>query len=138
MIARILTLAALFWIPSSGADPVACELVDLTAAEGVIGAGSTRVDGGDEPSVCWYQNGASMLTVQVFDDTFFQAIVQAQTPADVGDEGRVSETDAGIVTVQFRKGEFSVTMMVRPNPRPEASLKDAMLGAARTAADRMP
>jgi hypothetical protein len=138
MIAQILTLTAALWVPSTGADPVACELVDLPAAEGVLGAGSMRIDGGDEPGICWYQNEASMLIVQVFDDTYFQAVRHGDTPADIGDEGRVSENDQGIVTIQFRKGENSLTITVRPNPKPDASLMDAMLAIARTAADRLP
>lgn len=138
MIAQVLTLAAGLWIPSSGADPVACELVDLAAAETLLGAGSMRVDTGDEPGVCWYQNQASLLIVQVFDDTYYQAVRHGDTPAEVGDEARVSETTEGVVTVQFLKGETSLTITLRPNRKPEASLKDAMLAVASTAADRLP
>lgn len=140
MIARILILAAPLSIPGPGADPVACELVDLPAAETVLDEGTINAGGDSEPSVCMYRDDrGTMLIVQVFDAGYYDVVtIGSGTPADVGDRGRISENESGAVTVQFARGDYSVTMIVRPMTNPESSFLQPMLDLARVAADRMP
>jgi hypothetical protein len=139
---QTLMAGATIAVGSTGQEPVACDLVDATSAERVLGSGATNVGGADVASVCRYDSADHdlVLIVQVLGVVMYDATpINPQTPVDIGDRGRYGVGASGSANVQFAKGEFSVTLRVTPMSGPPASaLVEPMLEIARRAADRMP
>ncbi len=123
-------------------EPVACELVDATSAEKVLGSGATNPGGAAVPSTCRYDNadGNLVLVVQILPAAMYDVMpINPQTPADIGDRGRYGVGSSGSANVQFAKGQYSVTIRVSPMSGPPASaLVEPLLEIARIAVDRLP
>ena len=122
-------------------EPRACDLVDATAAQAVIGGGLQDLNDSGAPSVCMYMSEDFNLTfqIQVLGVEMFDATpIHPRTPVEIGDEGRYNVGEDGTAIVQFRKGDYSVRMSVQAREWGGESFLDSLLDAARTAADRMP
>ena len=141
---QALIVAATIAVGPTDQEPVACELVDATSAETVLGSGATNPGGAAVPGICRYDNadGNLVLMVQILGVEMYDVMpINPQTPVDIGDRGRYGVGASGSANVQFTKGKFSVTMRVTPSHRsgPSASaLVESLLEIARIAADRMP
>lgn len=125
-----------------GQEPVACELVDATSAETVLGSGFTNPGGADAPGACRYDSadGGLVMMVQILPVVLYDVNpITPETPVDIGDRGRYGVGSSGTANVQFASGDYSVTIRVTPMEGPPASdLVDPLLEIARIAADRMP
>ena len=129
-------------VDPTGQEPVACELVDQSSAETILGSDAINVGGTAVPSVCRYQNaeGNLVFIVQILIAEMYDVSpINPQTAVDIGDRGRFGVGDSGTANVQFAKGNVSVTLRVTPTSGPPASaLMDPLLEVARIAADRLP
>lgn len=126
---------------SLAADVRACELVDLATAQSVIGPETEHPGGDTERETCLYSNrGAAMLTVQIGTAQLYDqmSIPPPHTPVDIGDRGRFSMQPSGPIAVEFVKGDYTVTIGVRPLGLPVEPYEEPLMAAARRAADGLP
>ena len=139
---QALIAAATFAAWPAGSDPVACELVDQTSAEAVLGSGATNPIGAAVPEACRYDkaDASLILMVQVFPLVMYDVMpITPETPVDIGDRGRYGVGSSGSASVQFAKGEFAVTLTLSPSigAGSASPLVAPLLEIARIAADRM-
>lgn len=140
----VLFVAASIAVGPTGQEPVACQLVDATSAELVLGSGATNPGGTVASSGCRYDkaDGSLILMVQIFAVGMYDVMpINPQTPIEIGDRGRYGVGASGSANVQFTKGEFSVVVRVSPSHRSgpsAANLVEPLLEIAGIAADRMP
>lgn len=124
-----------------GSDVRACELVDLATAQSVIGPETEHPGGDTERETCLYSNpGVAMLTVQIGAAQLYDqiSIPQPHTPVELGDRGRFSMQPSGPIAVEFVKGDYTVTIGVRPFGLPVEPYEEPLMMAARQAVDRLP
>ncbi|NNF29651.1 MAG: hypothetical protein HKO53_18150 [Gemmatimonadetes bacterium] len=141
MTIQALILGAVLVAGPVGQEPTACELVDGTSAETVLGSDWSNPGGASTPGACRYDNaeGNLVMMVQILGSVMYDAVpINPATPVDIGDRGRYGVGSSGSANVQFVRGEYSVTIRVTPISGPPASdLVDPLLEVARMAAERM-
>lgn len=132
-----MVIAAVLAISSATSDPVACDLVDLAAAEAVLGANPMRMSDDTTPDICMYMkaDGSATLMAQVFSHEMYDATpIHPRTPVEIGDRGQYNEDESGTAIVQFAKGEYSMRISVTARSVPNGSYLPALLDVARSAA----
>ncbi len=90
----------------------ACELVDLADARGIIGDEAMNPSD-TEHTTCVYVNpGVAMLSVRIDTGDMYDrlTIPVPHTPQAIGERGRSHVDGNGTPSVQFLKGDVSVTM----------------------------
>ena len=139
---QALILAATIAAGPNGQEPVACELVDMTSAEAVLGSGAVNVGGTTTPGVCRYDSAdqSLVMNIQILPAMMYDAMpINPQTAVDIGDRGRYGVGASGSANVQFAKGKYSVTVRVTPfSESSAAGLVEPLLEIAQIAADRVP
>jgi hypothetical protein len=128
------------------ADIDACDLVDVDAANKILGEGAVMDLVGETfgaTSVCaWVTPANALLVVTVFEGRqFYDSIATpGSQPIEIGDEATITiEENFGGVGIQFIDGDFVVSLTAAPfGVEDVEGLPDAMTDAAADAANRLP
>ena len=137
---HVMVVTTLLLASSAAVEPVACDLVDVAAAESILGANPMQLSDASTPDICMYMkaDGSATLMAQVFGAEMYDATpIHPRTAVEIGDRGRYNEDASGTAIVQFAKGQFSMRIAVTARSAPKASYLPALLAVARSAAAGM-